>query len=477
MIPFKDNVYPMIIGGEPITSTNTLSVINPSTGEAFATIADASNQQVNLAVESARNAFRDWSQLAISDRKSLLLRTSEVLERNIETLAKLLTLEQGKPLKESFEEVHLCAQWFRETAAMEIPSTTLRDDEYRRITTKHVPLGVVGAIVPWNYPLILATFKLAPALLTGNTVVLKPSPFTPLATIHMVALMHEVLPAGVINVVTGGDNVGPWITEHPDINKITFTGSTQTGKAILRNTSASLKRVTLELGGNDAALVLMDADPKTIARDLFWAAFRNNGQICIAAKRIYVHASIYDDVASELVAYAKTVKMGDGFTDGVQLGPIQNALQYARIKELLKTSHMAGVRFLTGGDVPSGPGYFIPPAIADNPQDSLPIVCEEAFGPVVPLLKYHSIEEAISRINDSIYGLAGSVWGKDLDLAEEIAKKIDSGTIWINTTQELHPRQIFAGHKQSGLGTENGIEGLLEYTAPHTTVVKKQQHN
>jgi aldehyde dehydrogenase (NAD+) len=304
-------------------------------------------------------------------------------------------------------------------------------------------------------------------------VVLKPSPFTPLATLKIGELSREILPPGVLNVISGGDDLGPWMTSHPGIDKISFTGSSRTGRKVMESAAGSLKRLTLELGGNDAAIVLPDVDVEKVAEQLFWAAFRNTGQICIATKRMYVHKDVYEPLRDALVAYAATVKVGDGAEQGTQLGPIQNKRQYERVLDLIRDSRDQGYKFLIGGETSTAPGYFVPVTIIDNPPEDSRIVQEEQFGPVLPLLKFDSLDEAVSRANASDYGLGGSVWSSDPDKALAVGAQLQTGTVWINETQYLTPLAAFGGHGQSGLGVEGGLEGLLEYTNPQTIVVRK----
>ena len=333
-----------------------------------------------------------------------------------------------------------------------------------------MPLGVVGGITPWNFPLLLAIWKIVPALVAGNTIVLKPSPYTPLCTLKLGELLCEVLPPGVVNIVSGGNDLGAWLTTHPDVRKISFTGSTATGRKIMEASSGNLKRITLELGGNDPAIVLADVDPKKMAKEIFWAAFQNSAQFCVAAKRVYVHESIYDEFAKELVDYAATVKVGDGSQQGTDLGPIQNRMQYDKLKNLIADAKEKGLHFLSGGSFPEGKGYFMPITIIDNPPEDSRVVVEEAFGPVLPLLKFNNIEDVIARANNTEYGLAASVWSKDVKSARSVAERIEAGTVWINEVHSFSPHVAFGGHKQSGVGIENALEGLAEYTNAQTLV-------
>jgi aldehyde dehydrogenase (NAD+) len=321
---------------------------------------------------------------------------------------------------------------------------------------------------------MMAIQKIAPAMLSGCTIVLKPSPFTPLTTLRIAELIAGVVPPGVVNIITGEDDLGPLMTGHPDIDKITFTGSTATGKKIMEGASADLKRITLELGGNDASIVLPDADPKKVAEQLFWSSFSNAGQICVAAKRVYIHEDIYDELSAAIVEYAKTVRVGDGSEQGTGVGPIQNKKQYERVLELIEDAKSNGYKFLVGGDVdPSGSGYYVPITILDNPPEDARIVAEEQFGPVMPLMKFSSDDEVIARANNSEYGLAGAVWTKDTERGVKIAEQLETGTVWINEFLHLSPFAPFGGHKQSGFGAEYGIEGLKEFTYSQVITVKK----
>jgi len=289
-----------------------------------------------------------------------------------------------------------------------------------------------------------------------------------LATLRLAELAAGIFPAGVVNVLSGGDALGPQLTAHEGIAKVSFTGSTATGRRVMASAASTLKRLTLELGGNDAAIVLPDVDVAKVARKLFMGAFLNSGQICIAAKRIYVHDSIYDAFAKAFAAIAAGAHVGPGPDERSLIGPVQNRPQYERVRKLIEDTRAAGHRFLAGGEVGQGPGYFIAPAVVDNPPDDARVVEEEPFGPIVPLLRYADIDEAVRRANASEYGLGASVWSQDVAQARAIAARLEAGTVWINTIHLLNPHAPFAGRKQSGLGVENGIEGLLEFSTPQT---------
>ena len=469
---FTDS-FSMTIDGKAATTLATIDVLNPATEEVVAKAPEASRAMLDAAVAAARRAFPGWRATPLEQRRAAVAKFAEVLATHADAFSQLFTREQGRPVEKAKEEIMGAAFWCQTVSQQQIPVTVNEDSAERRSETHHVPIGVVGAIVPWNYPVLLGVWKIAPALLTGNTLVIKPSPFTPLTMLKLGELMREHLPPGVFNVVTGGDQLGPWLTEHPGIDKISFTGSTATGRRVMASAAASLKRLTLELGGNDAAIVMPDVDVAAIAERLFWSAFVNTGQICIATKRLYVHQDVYDLVAKALVDYAGKVKVGNGLEPGSQLGPIQNRNQFERVKGLIADAKAQGLKFLVGGEVPEKPGYFIPVTIVDNPPDTSRVVVEEAFGPVLPLLKFRDVDEVIQRANATDYGLAGSVWSADVKAAAAVAERLETGTVWVNESQHLMPWTPFGGHKQSGMGVENGLAGLLEYTNPQTISVRK----
>lgn len=464
----------MLIGGVLVDGPTSFQVVNPANGSVIGTAPECDRQHLDLAVSAAREAFPSWSATPDGERSKLLKAAAGALETNADRLARLLTSEHGKPVADSMMEIHGAAHWLRSIADMTIPSTTNEDSAVRLSQTRHVPIGVVGAISPWNFPFLLSFWKIAPALKAGNTMVLKPSPFTPLAILEAGALLAEILPTGVLNIVTGGDDLGPWLTVHPGIDKVTFTGSTATGKLVMQSAATTLKRLTLELGGNDAAIVLPDVDVDKVAQDIFWASFRNSGQVCVATKRLYVHVDVYEALTAALVRYAKTVKMADGSEQGTQLGPIQNKPQYDRVIDLLEDCRSNGMRFLIGGECdPQAQGYFVPITMIDNPPEGSRIVQEEQFGPILPILKFEDIEDVIARANASEYGLAGAVWSGSPDAAMAVAERLETGTVWVNEAIVMAPGQPFAGHKQSGFGVENGLAGLLEYTVPKTFTVRR----
>ena len=460
------NIYSMLINGEKVTTEQQLHVINPATEEVFAYVPVATKEHLNSAVDAARNALPSWSAKSLEERGKLISNFAEKISEKKEELAQLLTMEQGKPLNFARAELDMAVHWCREIAKYNLKSEVIEETDQYIVEKTYSPVGVVAAIVPWNFPILLTMFKVPAALLAGNTIIVKPSPYTPLGTLLLGELAQEFFPPGVFNVLSGDDHLGPWITEHPNIDKVSFTGSSATGKKVMQSAAENLKRVTLELGGNDAAIVLPDVNPKEVAPKLFWAGFMNSGQVCINAKRFYIHKDIYDDVLNELVTIAKTIKVGNGLDSDSLLGPIQNKAQYEKVKKLIEDAQKEGVHFALGGEVEveNEAGYFIPITIADNPPENSRIVTEEPFGPVIPLLKYEDYDDVIERANNSVYGLGSSVWGTDIELAKTIAQRLQAGTTWINECAVLSPTVPFGGHKQSGLGFENGLDGLKEYT-------------
>jgi acyl-CoA reductase-like NAD-dependent aldehyde dehydrogenase len=466
--------FNMMIDGRLVAAHGTpLTILNPATEKAVARVPDATDGQLGDAVDAAGRAFVKWREVPLEQRRSVVRSIGQRIREYHEELAALLTSEQGKPLSAARLEVESGAAWCDWFADCEFLQEEIRDDDTHRVRIRHVPLGVVAAIVPWNFPIALAMWKMAPALLAGNTIIVKPSPFTPMTTLRLGDILSDIVPPGVVNVISGGDSLGSKLTTHPGVRKIAFTGSTVTGKKVMQAAAQRLTRLTLELGGNDAAIVLPDVDLDSTAEEIFRTCFRNSGQVCLATKRVYVHEDIYDEFAKRLVKVAANAQVGNGMDEGVTLGPIQNRAQYEKLVQLIGDCERAGLDFLLKGDIPEGPGYFIHPTILDNPPDASAIVTEEPFGPVVPVLRYRDIDEVIARVNNSEYGLGGSVWSHDLDLARRIAEQIDSGVVWINEAQRVLPSFPLAGHKASGLGSENGIEGLLHYTTTQVVSTRK----
>lgn len=457
------NEFVMTIDGDAVEGTQFFPVINPATGAAFAEAPECTKQQLDLAMEAAQRAFRSWRQDE-ARRRQALRDCAAVVRANLDGLANILTREQGKPLQQSVTEVSITANYFEETAARLIPCDVLKDDDKERIEIRRKPFGVVAAIVPWNFPLLLAAWKIAQALLTGNTVVLKPSPYTPLSTLKMGQLLCDLLPAGVLNVVSGGDELGAAMTAHPAVQKISFTGSVATGKKIAQVAAPDLKHVTLELGGNDPAIVLPDVDPSQIAAKLFWNTFYNCGQICIAVKRVYVHETVYPQIVEALADQARQITMGDGLDPTSLMGPLNNRMQFERVISLVEDAKRSGGQMVTGGSPRPGPGYFFEPTIVTDISDGTRLVDEEQFGPVLPILPYHSVEDALERANATHFGLGGSIWTNDLERGIDLAAQLECGTGWVNQHGALDSAVPFGGAKWSGIGYEHGSRGLEAYT-------------
>lgn len=458
--------FQLLIDGKLIAGTRSFDVVNPATGEPFATCPAADEAQLNQAVAAAKRAFRGWAALDIEERAALVMTVSEKLEARAEEFARLLTSEQGKPFDQAMFEVMGSVFTLRAFSAMRLEKRVLRDDDVQLVIEHRTPLGVVASITPWNFPLILLMNKLGPCLVTGNTMVAKPAPTTPLTTLLFAEICAEVLPAGVFNVICDQNELGPLLTSHPDVAKVAFTGSTATGKKVMQSAASGVKRVTLELGGNDAAIVMDDVDAKETARKVYEGAMANAGQICVAIKRAYVPAAMYDEFCDELAVLANNAVVDEGMRQGTQIGPVQNRMQFEKIKEFLADAREKGT-VLAGGEALDRPGFFIPPTIVRDLPDDAMLVQEEQFGPVLPVLKYNDIEDVITRANDSEFGLAGTVWGKDLARAMDVAMRIDSGTVWVNQHLAIDANLPFRGSKQSGLGGELGQEGLHEYTQAH----------
>ncbi len=455
--------FTMTIGGDAAATAETFGVVNPATGEVEFQAPECSAQQLDAAMDSAAKAYRDWRGDEAARRKALD-QVADLLFASADALAPVLTAEQGKSLSDAQLEVLGAGVWFKYFAALETPREVIQDDASAFAEVIRRPLGVVAAITPWNFPLVLASWKIAPALLAGNTMVLKPSPYTPLTTLKLGELLRDVLPPGVLNVVSGGDGLGAQMTSHPVPRKISFTGSVSTGKRVAAAAAPDLKRVTLELGGNDPAIVLDDVEPAEIADKLFWGAFSNNGQICSAIKRVYVPESRYDELVDALAEQARSVVVGNGAVEGTQLGPINNKPQFDRVSELVADALAGGAVAASGGKPVDGPGYFFEPTILAGLADGTRIVDEEQFGPALPIIAYRDEADAVERANATHFGLSGSVWTSDVDRGAEVAGQLECGTAWVNTHLALAPHAPFGGAKWSGIGVENGPWGLHGFT-------------
>lgn len=455
--------YKMLIDGELVDGANTLEVFNPATGAVLDTCPRADEAQLNQAVAAAKKAFPAWSALSFAARRARIEALADGLDARRDEFARLLTQEQGKPLPQAIHEIMATSDALRAFAAMDLKARIIRETGVERITEQRTPLGVVAAIMPWNFPVHMLAVKIGPALITGNTIVAKPAPTTPLTALLFAEMAANILPPGVLNIIIDANDLGAVLTKHPDVAKVSFTGSTATGKKVMENVSSTLKRLTLELGGNDAAIVLGDVDVRAVAQNIFDAAMINAGQICVATKRVYAHSSIYDSLCTELARLAGEAVVDDGLKQGTTIGPIQNKAQYEKVKGFLDDAKADG-KVIAGGEALSRDGYFIAPTIVRDIGDNSRLVREEQFGPVLPILSFDDVTDAISRINDSEYGLAASVWTADIDRGFAIASQIHSGTVWVNKLLDMPLDVPFRGAKQSGIGVEYGQEGLEEYS-------------
>jgi len=460
--------YDMTIGGESVGVSTYTEVLNPAnTGEVVGQAPVGTSAHLEQAVAAASKAFSSWRHSSDEDRVAACHAIAKACTDNAEELATLLTKEQGKPLGGIGSKFELggCAGWAAYTASLSIPDKIIEDSDERHVLQTRVPLGVVGSITPWNWPLIIAIWHIVPGIRTGNTVVIKPSPFTPLSTLRMVELMNEVLPAGLVNAISGGDELGADLTSHTGIDKIVFTGSIATGKKVMASAAKRVTPVTLELGGNDAGILLPGEDAAKFAEGLFFGSMINSGQTCGALKRLYVHEDDLDNTVEALVGFSKNIKMGDGMEKDSMLGPLQNERQFKRVIELVEDAKAAGGTCVTGGEALGGPNYFYPVTFVTGISDGVRLVDEEQFGPVLPIITYTDIDDAINRANGLDFGLDASVWGSDADETARVAARLEAGTIFINKHAEIQPHVPFGGIKCSGLGVEFAEEGLAAYTS------------
>jgi len=454
--------YSMLINGNLVQGAKNIDVINPATEAAFAKCPVASREQADDAVKTAKEAQRAWALWPVEQRRKILMTVADRVAANRESLARVLTEEQGKPLGDSFWEVDFLVSTIRHIGSLELPVEVTEDSDRRRVEIRYKPLGVVVGIIPWNFPLGLIGNKLPAALLAGNALVIKPAPSTPLATLLLGEIIADVIPPGVVNIIADANDLGGFLTSHPDVAKVSFTGSTATGRKVMQSAAEGLKRVTLELGGNDPAIVLDDVDPKATAAGLFQSSFANSGQVCVAIKRAYVHAKVYDDIVKELTTLADSATVGDGTQQGVQFGPIQNKDQFQKALRFLDIGRRDG-QVTTKNATAFPQGYFMHPTIVRDIEDGSPLVDEEQFAPILPVIRFEDEDDAIARANNSELGLGASVWSKDVERATRLAAQLEAGTVWVNQHLDLGPSIPLAPAKQSGFGVEMSIEGLKQF--------------
>ncbi|MGP3535558.1 aldehyde dehydrogenase family protein [Microbacterium sp. RD1] len=452
-----------------VAAASGRAIPDAATGETIGHAPVHTVDDLNAAIDAARAAQPAWAALSHAERSRILHRAADEIEAHAEELAQIIAREQGKPLNGPGArfEAGGCAAWVRQAADTVLEPEVLFEAEGTRSELHYAPLGVVGAIGPWNWPALIAIWQIAPSLRMGNTVVTKPSEYTPLSVLAVAALLNRHLPPGVLTVVSGGRDVGEALAAHPGLDKIMFTGSTATGRRIVESSAHNLARLTLELGGNDAGIVLPGTDVPAIAQNLFWGIFINTGQTCAALKRLYVHDSLYDDVVQALAELAETTPMGPGTDEGSALGPLSTRQQFDVVSRLVEEARAAGARVVTGGKpAPELGAHFYRPTVVADITDGVGLVDEEQFGPVIPVIRYSDLEDAVARANASAQGLGASVWSADVDEALAVAARLEAGTVWINQHGTLNPQVPFGGVKGSGYGMEFGREGLKAVSAP-----------
>lgn len=430
-------------------------------------------EDLEVAIDAAREAQRSWAALGHEERSRILRLAADEVEAHAEELANIIAREQGKPLNGAGArfEAGGCAVWIRNAADTVLEPEVLFEAEGTRSELHYAPLGVVAAIGPWNWPALIGIWQIAPALRMGNAVVVKPSSYTPLSVLGVVELMNRHLPAGLLTVVSGNREVGARIAGHPGIAKVMFTGSTETGREIVRSSADNLARLTLELGGNDPGIVLPGADAKAIAEGLFWGIFINTGQTCAALKRLYVHESVHDEVVAALAALAESIPMGPGTSEESLLGPLSTPQQFDIVSRLVEDARARGAKIVTGGEpAPELGRQFYRTTIVTDIEDGAALVDEEQFGPVIPVIRYSDLDDAIARANAAEQGLGASVWGDPAE-ARKVAERLESGTVWINQHGTLNPAVPFGGVKASGYGLEFGAHGLKAVAAPKVITV------
>ncbi len=472
----------MIIAGEECDALSgaTYEVRNPANGEVVDIVPKGSAEDVRRAVDAAEAAFRGWSETPAHQRAEIMHRAADIVRQNLDDIARTLTREQGKTLLESKIETERFAanlDYYADLAdKIRGEYVTLPDkDKYGMVVRR--PIGVVGAIVPWNFPLTLMANKLAPALAAGNTIVVKPSSTTPLASIKCIqALVQAGIPAGVANIVTGpGGVVGEELLSNPKVRKISFTGQTETGKHVMEVAAQNIKHVTLELGGSDPMIVCDDADLDAAAQAARVGRFFNCGQACLAVKRLYLFDSIADQFIEKLLAQVKRLKVGDGLDKDTRMGPLHTAQQRAEVEEMVQDAVNRGAKVIYGGKRPEGPeyergNYYLPTLLVDVPDDAL-MVREECFGPALPIFRVSGLEEAIEKANSSKYGLGSSIWTRDVRKSKIAIERLEAGYTWVNSLQIAHDELPFGGTKLSGFGKEHGLEALDYYTEAKSVVV------
>ena len=463
-------------------SGKTFPVENPYNQQIISHVPDSDNHDVNEAVSAANTAYSDWHKMSASERRDLMKELANKSRENANELAKTISMEMGKPFPEALDEIDTVAdflEYYGELARDEVGRIVAPVDRNTMSLVRYESIGVIGCIIPWNYPLALMGWKLAPALAAGNTMVMKPSEITPLSILHWCNVVDSILPDGVINVITGfGQSAGEPIVKHPDVPVVTFTGSVATGKKIAKFAAENLKKVSLELGGKDPMIICDDADIEIAAQGASWGGFVNAGQVCTSIERVYVFENVMDQFTEAIIEEAKKVVLGDPMKEDTHIGPMASKLQQEKAIEKVNQAIKDGARLLAGGSAPENldKGYFYQPTVLVNIEPNMEIITEEAFSPVLPIQKVSSIEEAIQWSNDSVYGLGCSIFTNDIDRALTAADDIKSGTVCINSPLMENIAAPFGGMKQSGIGREHGKEALDEFReAKHIFIDYKQE--
>jgi len=468
--------FKLTIGGEALSTPTTFDVVNPADESFVAACPQGTVELIDAAVAAARGALPAWSAASDAERVGKLNAIAALIEEHHQELSQLITREQGKPQSGPGAnlEVEAAAGWTRVAARVSLSEETLQDDRSGRIVLRRKPVGVVGSITPWNWPLLIAVCNIVPAIRVGCTVVIKPSPYTPLSTLRLVELMNQVLPPGVINVVTGAAKLGTHLVDHPHVDKIVFAGSIATGKQIMGGAARTLKRVALRLGGNDAGIVLPDTFIEPLLEKLFWGCFINSGQTYGALKRLYVHEDQYEEVVEQFADYVARIPVGNGLDPKSLIGPVSNETQLNWIVALVNDARLHGARIVTGGRRTKARGYFHPLTVIANATDDMRVVKHERLCPVIPILKYTTVHEAIVRANSFAPGLGGSVWGDDPQEATRYASQLECSTAWVNQHGALNTFAPFDGVKSSDLDIRVKVDGLKEFTTTQVIDVALQ---